>query len=247
MWYRIVSVTGSSIGQLSHWEPFKLLKWWVSSTGLTYKNFYSGDNMVKYNGIFVTVHKMGRDGQNKMGGMLSVNTSTVENPFCKSMKDTDTVCRYCYARKQENSYPSVRRRYSLNGELLSSEILPFEKLPAINAAFCRLSAFGELLNDNHFINLLNLCRKNPFVRFTLWTKRTDIVNKHRELYEFPSNLRLVYSNPIVDSIIKTPEGWDGVFNVVTEDNPMINCRGRCMDCLRCYARDEIGCIVEKLK
>ena len=196
--------------------------------------------------IFVTVHRKG-NGSNKMEGMVSINTSALNNPFCESMQKGNGICKHCYSRKQERAYPAVRRCYARNGEIMSSRVIPFDELPRINAAFVRFSAFGELINDNHLINLKNICIVNPFVRFTLWTKRKDIVEKYRKLGALPTNLKLIYSNPRLDHIIETPEGWDGVFNVVTTEKEQINCVGKCMNCLRCYAGEEIGCIVERIK
>jgi len=187
----------------------------------------------------------------KLENIPAINTNTLTNPFCKRMRKTDSVCAECYsANMLETFRASCVPSWESNGVILSDCILPACVLPKVNAAIFRFSAHGELINENHLINIMAICEKNPFTRFALWTKRTNLVQKVLELgYDIPDNLVMVFSNPQIDKIqIAPPENFDIVFNVISdkEDN-RINCGSRkCIDCLVCYT-NSVDCVVEALK
>ena len=85
-------------------------------------------------------------------------------------------------------------------------------------AFFRFSSHGELINNNHLINLINICLKNKHCIFTLWTKRTDIINKVFKEKIKPKNLILIFSNSKLNNPIKSPPKYfDKTFNNVSKD------------------------------
>lgn len=194
------------------------------------------------NSIFITYKHSG-----KMEGIVSINTSTEDNPFCLIMKEMpNAVCKYCYANRYERLRPTVSNRYKINGQILSESIIPYEDIPIINAKYCRLHSFGELINDIHLFNFVNIVNKNPNTIFTLWTKHIDIVKPI--LVNRPSNLLLIYSNPIIDTVMSVPNGFDGVFNVIKYIADIKdNCKKKCIECMKCYNGNRIGVIVEKVK
>ena len=59
----------------------------------------------------------------------------------------------------------------------------------------------------------------------------------------PDNLILVHSNQALDVIVdRLPVHFDKVFNIVTKKNAHlfendINCHGACIDCLKCYQKN----------
>jgi len=135
-----------------------------------------------------------------------------------------------------------------NGRILSERMLEPNDIPVINTVYFRYSAHGELINEVHFLNLCAIARANPKTRFVLWTKRKDIVNKHRDMV--PSNMGLIWSNPVIDKVVKkAPKGFHKVFNVVSKGSNRVNCGGKkCWDCAKCYdIQDKDECIIEKLK
>ena len=137
--------------------------------------------------------------------------------------------------------------YVYNGELLSSMIIPKNLLPFINDSFFRFSAHGELLNENHLINLLNICKRNPGCTFALWTKRAALYRKVIKQYKKPVNLIAIYSQTKINHIPqKPPTGFDKVFCVVNDKTP-VNCKGRCISCLKCYRKNTESVIVERIK
>jgi hypothetical protein len=197
--------------------------------------------------VRVSAHRTG-----KMAGFVSISTSTVDNDFCAKMAaNPNCVCAKCYARKYECYRPRLRHAMVQNGQLLSSGLLADEQIPQLNALAVRIHAFGEIINDTHVRNIYAICNKNKRVLFVIWTKRPNMLSADR-----PSNLRVIVSNPKIDSIVKyDPKcGFDAVFNVVSatyaEKNGIrVNCGGKsCKDCMNCYA-DEIQerTIIEVLK
>lgn len=175
--------------------------------------------------------------QGKMEGILSVSTSTLNNPFCQS--HPEQICDFCYARKLESIRPSLHSYLAHNSELLST-VLPDTLLPRFaRGSFVRFNSFGELINEHHVENLVRICELNPDSRFTLWTKRVGLLPK--DLKKKPPNYKVVYSwGPLdpplewLEGIIRTWPWIDHVFAVYTKDSPAINCQSKCKDCLICY-------------
>ena len=122
---------------------------------------------------------------------------------------------------------------------------PNNKLKYLNANFVRFHSHGEIENDNSFINCVTIAKNNPNTTYTLWTKRAEIVDRVKaqlkaEDKEFPSNLQLIYSNPVVGvPMSKPPRNFHGVFNVfpkgVDKTKNNINCEGKCIECRVCYS------------
>jgi len=185
----------------------------------------------------------------KLEGLKALNTSPLNNPFCQRMADIEeSICQECYSIRMLQTFrANCNPMYIQNGEILADCILPKITLPFINQGFFRFSAHGELINENHFINLLNICAKNDHCTFALWTKRNDIINKVLKDYGKPKNLILVYSEPKVNNFHqKIPAHFDKLFIVVNDGTP-VNCKKRCISCLKCYKKDSENIIVERIK
>lgn len=176
----------------------------------------------------------------KMAGVPSINSNPKSNEFCikqHSNPNPAVVCTKCYAFRALETYrQSAVAAYERNSILLSSGIIPINELPFLNASFARFHSFGELINMYHLQNFINFSIKNSFVKFGLWTKRTDII---RKVSKFPKNMVLIYSNPWLDRPMNVPELYHKVFNVVTGDyiqktGIKTNCHGKCIECRKCY-------------
>ena len=209
-----------------------------------------------------TIHTT--QGKDKTQDLLSVNTDTCSNEECvktqkaiellrASGKPCNKVCGYCYSYCSLNAYrQSMRPALKRNSIALSSSIIPSSELPTYNSAILRFQAHGDLINVTHLHNLVNIALNNPHVTFGLWTKRTSIVRAFTKQHSIPSNVVMIYSNPIVNRIIKTPpNGFQKVFNAVTvkhteQHNTPINCDSACVKCRKCYLGSETV-IVEQLK
>ena len=218
----------------------------------------------------------------KLEGFQAISVNTMANKFCQVMHNTereDIICRKCYSfatleskRFGNNLEKALQRNSDLLSKPLDEDCVPF-----INAAYFRFDAHGELINRVHFENLILIAKHNPHCKFALWTKRKDIVNlvkrdMKQNSDEFPNNLILVWSNPIVDDVHwRPPTNFDYVFNNVTSDDIDVMykdwltdkyamtpnavadkhykpCTGqKCKDCLNCYDFNNNPCAIEKVK
>ena len=188
-------------------------------------------------------------GSGKMEGINSINVSSLENPYCIAMsKNKDLVCSKCYSNRYSKLRPSLENVLIRNTELLTKNDLTFEDIPVINALYFRFNSFGELYNEQYLYNLILICEKNPDTMFALWTKRRKMVIRFNRC-NLPNNLILVYSEPIINDVNWVLEfPFDKQFTVV--DKTYIgdkNCSKQCLNCLKCYKKNEIIFIIELIK
>ena len=187
----------------------------------------------------------------KMKGFHSLATSPLDCEFCDKMAKVEgSICSFCYSRKAMRTYASrARPRWKKNGEILSTRILAEDELPTIDRKYFRLQSHGELINETHYINLINIAKKNPKTLFKLPTKQKGIVAKLGKMGA--DNVFLTYSEPMLNHFTNViPKNFDRKFSVFTpeyaEENGIeLNCAGKkCMDCLQCYTTNDIKFINE---
>lgn len=208
-------------------------------------------NARKISGVHYTTAHTG-----KMAGMVSLSTSVTTNTRCeKNAKIPGSICEKCFAAKQMKVFPGMANPMEENQRILTTEILPPEKLPTINNLYFRFEAFGDLNNATQVINYFNLCRKNPRVKFALWTKNPDyIAAAIKQGHEKPENLNIVLSSLFINKERRTRYDFiDKVFTVydpeyIDAHGVEINCGARsCFSCGLCYEKNGVRVINEKLK
>lgn len=210
------------------------------------------ENSKEVSGLHFTINHTG-----KMKGMSSLSTSVLCNPYCQTYsKDKDKICSRCYAKTQMRCYTSMQKCMEKNTEILTSEVIPMEKLPLINRTYFRFEAFGDLNNTMQVINYFNICKKNKKVNFALWTKNPALVEAVLESgMKKPKNLQIVLSSHYMN-IPADVEKWnfvDKVFTVydkdyIKEHDIEINCGARsCLACNKCYRKSKEKYINEKVK
>ena len=209
----------------------------------------------KVSGVHYTLNHQG-----KMTGMMSLSTSCTCNTYCKERSENkNTVCSHCYAQRQMKIYKNLEKCLVKNTEILAGRVLDNRELPVINALYFRLEAFGDLNNITQVINYFNLCKKNPGVRFALWTKNLWLIENvinHAHINK-PKNLNIIYSSPFLDEsnekIFVFYQFVDKVFTVydkefIKKNDIEINCGAKnCLSCAMCYKKNKIKFINEKLK
>jgi len=186
----------------------------------------------------------------KLAGFKSLNTSVAKNTFCQKMREKDSICRKCYAANMEKAYKNLRINIQSNSEILSTRILNRQELPRVNDLAFRFHSTGELINDTHFLNFINIALDNPATRFVLWSKRNDIIQRVLKMVSLPDNFKLIYSNPKMNSKdIKPPKHFTKVFSVYNKDTKRkdINCSQKCIDCMVCYSDNNVTNIRELVK
>ena len=185
-------------------------------------------------------------------GIPSLNTDTTTNDFCQGMYNSkaDIICRECYSMSMLNTFrKNCKPKFFNNSKFLSEKIHPREYLPICPSNVGRFHSHGELINSIHLENIMNICLNQPMTTFTLWTKRTNIVNRVLKNRAKPKNLILIYSNKYIDKLdIEVPKHFDKVFNNVSSKTSDVNCEGKCLDCMKCYTLGEpTNQIIEVIK
>jgi hypothetical protein len=189
----------------------------------------------------------------KLKGFKALNTNTLSNDFCVKMYNSgnkEIICTFCYSHNMLNTYrKSCIDPWQNNSDILSKSLLKEYQLPRIKESEFRFHGHGELINSKHLKNFVLIAKHNSHCNFALWTKRKDIVRAVFKNQPVPFNLILVYSNPKIDSVIKSPPKWfDKVFNNVSKPHSDENCTGqKCKDCLACYEFNDTNVIIERVK
>lgn len=191
----------------------------------------------------------------KMKGMQSLSTSCKTNPNCEKYSQIPgSICSKCYAQRQMKMYKNMSAAFERNADVLTTQIIPKDQLPLINACYFRFEAFGDLHNATQLINYFNICKKNKDVNFALWTKNPYIVKEVVETEKKPNNLQIIVSSLFINKQldISNMPYIDKVFTVYDKDtiereNIDINCGARnCLECHKCYKKG-VTVINEKLK
>lgn len=193
----------------------------------------------------------------KMQGMTVITTSAADNEHCKKLASIKgSVCEHCYSKRSLSYRPNVRDCYKRNGEILSREIIPENQIPFINSTMCRLESHGDLINEIHLENYINIAKKNPHCTFALWTKQYPLITHYFKTHKQPENMIVVVSalmlNKPVDLKIYENFGMIvksfTVYDKIEGSKVDINCGGRkCVECRRCYTKDGDKIISELLK
>jgi hypothetical protein len=201
--------------------------------------------------VKLTYHIAKNGGHNKMDGIVSINTSTLSNPFCqKMMKVKDSVCSKCYTKRFDTSSNDSFYLHNME-ELERADFVPFR----INNSVVRFHSIGELTGEQMFKNMITLARFNPNSTFTLWTKRPEIVSNVLSVMRKPKNLILIYSSPVRNTAVSIDtigKHFDKVFTVyelkyAKENGIELNCEKSCMQCMKCYTKNKIKYINEQAK
>lgn len=130
-------------------------------------------------------------GNSKMGFIPSVSL-----PPVKTCATGCTCAKKCYAAKLCRIYPSVRRAYENNLEILNSN--PDAYWAAIDATakttrFFRYHVSGDIVNSAYLFNMVRIAALNPGTMFLAFTKQYDLVNKYMENDAIPENLKIIFS------------------------------------------------------
>jgi len=177
--------------------------------------------------VHITKHTSG-----KLKGIDSINTSPVSNAFCHNLsQNPNSICSKCYAKRLVGFRRSLAAKLETNTRLLTEA--PLENAPTNLVRYVRLHSFGELVNDQHMENFIEIALANPQTMFSLLTKRPEIVARFIDV--MPFNIVLTYSSPWLDapSSATIPEGFDHSYSVFSVGEP---CGRECLSCLKCYTK-----------
>lgn len=191
----------------------------------------------------------------KMEGITCLSTSNLCNPFCAARKQNpNSICSKCFADGTCKRYSALNQNMARNTEILTARLFDISELPVINAQIFRFESFGDLVNATQCMNYFRICKRNPGVRFALWTKNPNFVQQAINAGESkPDNLVILLSSHIIGERADASR-WsfvDKTFTVYKKDqlgDAHINCGSReCMMCQRCYRKETETDIRERLK
>ena len=203
----------------------------------------------------------------KMSGLISISTSPF-NPVCnKRAENVASVCHYCFSRRMMKIYKALAAKLARNAdwlstvELTAADVYPFKP----KSGYFRFEAFGDLFSTlqvkNYFTIAAELGRDG--IKCALWTKNPQVIKAAISEYGLvkPANLNVIYSvaglnsnaaAAILDAFHAC--GYDFIDKVFTvydaehADGVNINCGARdCATCGKCYEKNDIKFICEKLK
>ena len=182
----------------------------------------------------------------KMEGMTAITSSMTNNVNCQRLAQCNgSICQHCYSKTAMSYRKNVQQCYEKNGKILSENIIPKNQLPFINSQYCRFESHGDLHNETHLENFINIAKKNPHCQFALWTKQYKIILDYFKTHKQPKNLNIVISSLMVNKPIN-PAPFEAIglkvkiFTVWDKEaakDVSINCGGKkCIDCLNCYKK-----------
>jgi len=222
------------------------------------EKFQTTESFRKEYGVHICTDHTG-----KMTGFASLSTSPVCNKFCMARsKCKGTICAKCYSMRMQKMYSALDAALRKNHEVLTSRLIPVEKMPVLNYLMFRLESFGDVSNEVQLANYFNLCRRNPRVQFSIWTKNMAVFKRllanglGGEKYPKPKNLIVIVSSPYINRRVDLADYpfADKVFTVYDPDYAKkhgveINCGTRsCAVCQSCYNRaSKVKYISELLK
>lgn len=167
------------------------------------------------------------------------------HPLCQDV----SICGFCFSDSLQDVRGSMVPALALNFRILNGGIIHFDWLPIVNALWARGESFGDFGSVNAVANFCNLARKNPGVRFGIWTKNPRFFHAYfgGDASRVPDNCNFVLSSCFINRVAAVPAEYayfiHRVFTVYTPEfaaahGVVINCGARaCLTCLRCYRAD----------
>lgn len=176
-------------------------------------------------------------GNSKMGLIQSVSLPPVITCACGC-----TCASKCYANKLCRIYPSVRKAYNNNLEVLQND--PVEYFNQVKKAcagqrFFRWHVSGDIPNMSYFENMVRLAKELPHTTFLCFTKKYDLVNWYLRFDVIPDNLKVIFSE-WHGMIMENPHNMPTsrvIFKGETEPDDAFICPGNCLEC----AINSVGC------
>lgn len=145
----------------------------------------------------------------------------------------------------QQQYKLLAKCLEKNYDVLTKKLIPVDKWPVLNCLMFRFESFGDVQNAIQLKNYFNLCKRNPRVQFTIWTKNMGIFENVLKNERKPKNLIIIVSSPVVNMPVKIGRYpfADKVFTVYTKEYAegagiSINCGAHsCAACQMCYNRN----------
>ena len=199
----------------------------------------------------------------KMEGVISLSTDINTNPICQGRRKIEgSICSLCFSAKMwddlRGQYRKGNKAFKTNTEILCHRLLEDFEIPCIDATkfpLFRFEAFADLQSVTQVLNYFKIARKNPKVRFALWTKNPGFISKALNLVDVPKNLQIVLSSmglnrpsngsrfPFVNKVFTVYDD-----ETIAREGVEINCGARsCKGCQICYNPNPKGVDVMQVR
>lgn len=173
-------------------------------------------------------------GNSKMGAIPSVSLP----PIITCPKNAPCA-KKCYAQKLCRLYPTVKKAYNNNLEILKAD--PAEYWAQVEQAvkmarYFRFHVSGDIPSADYFKRMIELADQNPHCEILAFTKQYDIVNycmsKCLIIPILPPNLHIIFSE-WGNAPIPNPHNLPTAAVIFKGSEPLDNwkiCGGNCAEC-----------------
>lgn len=202
--------------------------------------------------------------ENKLEGIDSISTSVCDNAICDARrKNEKSICCKCYASSQQKRQIGLKEHNILNGIIIRNILIPIKAFKAIQfiSKYVRVESFGDVANviqARNYIRLLKAFPRKTCVIFSknlkIWKMAIDAENG------LPQNTSFVFSSSHLNEKQKFDRKEYPFVNhrftvyskeYAKEHNIAINCRKKCISCLKkkenCFFKNDVFDISELLK
>ena len=171
-------------------------------------------------------------GNRKMGAIPSVSL-----PPIVTCPAGCPCAKKCYAAKMARIYPSVRKAYKNNLDILQSN--PGEYWHQVNQAvkmnrYFRFHVSGDIPTPEYFAEMVNVARQNPDTEILVFTKRYQIVNEYiTSNGNLPENMHLIFSQWGDNWTVPNPHCLPTAAVIFKGQEPKDDwkvCGGNCTEC-----------------
>lgn len=152
-----------------------------------------------------------------------------------------STCGKCYALKGRYVFPNVQKAMFRRMESLSSPIWVAAMTELISRKSKKVPYFrwhdsGDIQSMEHLSNIVQVAKNLPGINFWLPTRETAIVKLFRTMHEFPANLTVRISAPMIG---RAPEKIAGTVGSSVENPSAFQCPApqqgnSCQDCRACW-------------
>ena len=222
--------------------------------------------MYSEDGLWFTLHKKKNNGiKNKMDQMTSIVIE--HNNVCHSRRknkgyDQPCVCKNCYSYIQSTLHPIIRKKMTINSNILNNESYKPKKIQTINNTL-RYISFGDLQNTQQALNIFKHAATNKTLYKALWTKQVKYIRNAIKTITVTQRFNLIWSASRLNcKKFIIPKGFTKSFYVYTSEEEQalafskaqeqgfipFKCNAvSCNECQHCYRDNSASIVMEILR
>lgn len=167
----------------------------------------------------------------------------------KLRKVKGSVCSKCYAMRGKYNFTVVKRALDRRLKSISKPEWAEAMATLINHSNCKFFRWhdsGDLQNMEHLLKIIEVCKLTPTAKHWLPTKEIAlIVEAHKSGIEFPDNLVVRISVPMIDGEIPNIGSANVLYSMVHSEIPRdgaYECKAqkrgnRCLNCRACWNKN----------